>query len=179
MGSNDQLVAPGLEPVVGAQNNMLITFLASFLIWFMFAGLWVAWAVDGKFRREQVLHALMATVLAWVFAQMIKSLFPSLRPFEMNGNPPLTLTVPGDGAFPSGHASAAFALATTMWLHNRKEGLVFVLVAVAIGIGRVLGNVHFPLDILGGAFIGVVVALAIDKLHVYNLLTKRKVRRKA
>ncbi|MCH7640792.1 phosphatase PAP2 family protein [Patescibacteria group bacterium] len=164
--------------VLGSDSNMLVTFLASFLIWIMFFGLWIVWVADGKFRREQVLHALMATVLAWVFAQMIKSLFPSLRPFEMNGNPPLTLTVPGGGAFPSGHASAAFALATTMWLHNKKEGLVFVLVALAIGLGRVLSNVHFPLDIVGGAVLGILMALAIDRVHVYNLLTRRKVRRK-
>lgn len=145
----------------------------------MFFGLWVVWKADGKFRREQVLHALVSALLAWLIAQMIKGLFPTVRPFQVNGFSPLTLTVPGDSAFPSGHSAAAFALATTIWLHDKKLGSVFVLTALAIGIGRVLGNVHFPVDILGGAFIGVALALVIDRLHLYNLLTKRKVRRKA
>lgn len=164
--------------VLASESNFLITFLASFLIWIMFFGLWIVWVIDGKFRREQVLHAIMSTVFAWVITQMLKSLFPTLRPFEMNGNPPLTLTVPGDGAFPSAHTAAAFALATTMWLHNKKEGAVFVIVALVVGLGRILGNVHFPLDIIGGAVLGIVVAFAIDRLHLYNLLTNRKTRKK-
>lgn len=130
--------------------------------------------MDGKFRREQVLHAIVSTVLVWVIAQMIKSLFPTLRPFEINGNMPLTLTVPGDGAFPSAHTAAAFALATTMWLHRKREGIFFVVAAFLIGAARVWSNVHFPLDIIGGAILGILVALAIDRVHLYNLLANRK-----
>lgn len=163
--------------VLASENNMVITFLASFLIWIMFFGLWIIWIVDGKFRKEQVLHAIMSTVFAWVLAQMIKNLFPTLRPFEMNGNPPLTLVVPSDPAFPSGHASAAFALAATMWLHNRKQGIFFILAALLVGIARVVGNVHFPLDIVGGAFLGSLVAITVDRLHLYNLLIRKRVKR--
>lgn len=159
--------------VLASESNFLVTFLASFLIWIMFFGLSIVWVIDGRFRKEQVLHAIMSTVLAWVITQMIKGLFPTLRPFEMNGNPPLTITIPGDGAFPSAHTAAAFALATTMWLHNKKEGMIFVVVALAIGLGRVLGNVHFPLDIIGGAVLGVIVAFAIDRVHLYNLITRK------
>ena len=100
--------------------NPIITFLASFLIWVMFAGLLVLWIIDGKIKREQVLHALIACIFAYLISLMIKEFFPMPRPFELNGERPLTITVHSDGAFPSSHAAVAFALGVTVWLHNKK-----------------------------------------------------------
>lgn len=151
-------------------NNTLTAFLASFLIWIMFAGLLVLWAIDGRIKKEQVLHALFAAILAWLIAQMVKNLFPALRPFEADGTSPLTMTIPSDSSFPSGHSAAAFGLSVAIWLHARKTGYFYLFLAVLVGAARVYANVHYPLDIVGGAFLGVVVALAIDRLHVFGLL---------
>ena len=157
-------------------DGVFITFLASFLIWLMFAGLGFLWIVDGKIKKEQVLHALFAVILAWVTAEMMKSIFPTLRPFHTNGFPPLTLTVPGGGAFPSSHTAVAFALAITVWLHDKKVGLFFILIALGVGLGRILANVHYPLDIVGGAFIGWLTAILVQHVHLPHLLppSKRK-----
>lgn len=155
-------------------NNLLVTFLASFLIWFMFAGLLVLWFVNGKIKKEQALHALASSLFAWLIAQVIKDLFPTLRPYEVNGVLPLTMTIPGDSAFPSGHTSAAFGLAVTIWLHDKRIGIIYVMAALVVGIARVLGNVHFPQDIVGGAVLGTVTALLVEKVHLYKLLAGAK-----
>lgn len=152
-------------------TNLLITFLASFLIWFMFLGLLILWVIDDKIKREQVLHALFAVVVAWGIAQVIKAVFPTLRPFELNGLTPLTLLPSSDGAFPSGHTAAAFALATTIWLHDKKMGSVFVVAALTVGVARVWGNVHYPIDILGGAVLGAVTAFLIEKVHLKKFIS--------
>jgi len=135
----------------------------------MFAGLFVLWVTDGKIQREQVLHALLAAGTAWVIAQIIKALFPTLRPFELNGIAPMVFLPSSDGAFPSGHSAAAFALATSIFLHDKKVGLLYEVGAVTVGIARVLGNVHYPVDILGGAIVGIVVAFVIEKVHLRKL----------
>ncbi|MBI4153640.1 phosphatase PAP2 family protein [Candidatus Woesebacteria bacterium] len=152
-------------------TNLLITFLASFLIWFMFAGLLILWLIDGKIKREQVLHAVLAVALAWGIAQVVKGLFPTIRPFELNDLTPLVLLPRNDGAFPSGHAAAAFALATTIWLHDKKVGWAFVIGALIVGVARVWGNVHYPIDILGGAVLGVAAAFVIGKVHVRKFIS--------
>ena len=157
-------------------NEVLITFLASFLIWFMFAGLLVLWLIDGRIKKEQVLHALVASILAWVIAQVIKSLVPTLRPFEVNQELPMTLTIQTDSAFPSGHAALAFGLATTLWLHNKKLGFIFLVSALVVGVARVLSNVHYPQDILGGALLGLATAFVVERLHVYKLLRGEKIK---
>ena len=154
-------------------NEAIVTFLASFAVWILFAGLLTLWLVDGRIKKEVALHALASAAFAWVASEMIKSLVPSLRPFETNGLPPLTLTVPATGAFPSGHASTAFAMATAVWLHDKKIGLFFLLGALGVGIGRVMGNVHFPLDVLAGVVVGVGVAYSLGRLHLFKVFSRR------
>ena len=136
----------------------------------MFAGLLVLWLIDGKIKREQVLHALLAVALAWGIAQVVKGLFPTVRPFELSDLTPLTLLPRSDGAFPSGHSAAAFALATTIWFHDKKVGWAFVTTALIVGVARVWGNVHYPIDILGGAVLGAAVAFVIEKVHLKKLI---------
>lgn len=146
--------------------EIFITFMASFLIWFMFGGLFVLWTVDGRIKKEQVVHALLAFIVAWVLTDIIKNFFPTLRPFEVNHLRTLTVFARGDGSFPSGHTASSFALATTIFLHDKKVGSGFLIVAALVGVGRILGNVHYPIDIFGGATLGIVTSLLIEKVHL-------------
>lgn len=154
-------------------QNLLITFLASFLLWFMFAGLLVLWLVGRGIKKEQVIHAVVACLIAWFVTSLIKIVFPTPRPYELYGTFPLTLTIPTDPAFPSGHASAAFALAISVQRHNKRMGLLFILFAILVGVGRVLGNVHFYSDIIGGAVVGGLSVFILEKLHGTKLLRRR------
>lgn len=161
--------------VLGNSDVWPITFLASVLIWLMFGGLLVLWVIDGRIKREQALHAFFAALISWGVASMIKTIFPTLRPFQVNGGSQLTLSIyHTTSAFPSVHAAIAFALAATVWLHDKKLGVLFVISAIGVGIGRILGNVHYLVDIVGGAVIGSSVAYLVEKLHVYGLVSGSK-----
>ena len=146
-------------------SEALIRFLASFLIWLMFGGLLALWIFDGRVKKEQALHAFVVTLLAWVITQMLKSLLPTTRPFLLNGEPSLTLLAHNDGSFPSSHSAVAFSLATALWLHNKRLGFFYFLAAFLVGLGRVLANVHYLLDIVVGGLLGALVAVVINRLH--------------
>lgn len=152
---------------------VLVTFMASFLIWLMFLGLLILRIVDGKIKKEQALHAFLSSIIAWIVVEMLKSITETTRPFVVNGADPLTLTVPNGHSFPSAHTAVAFAIAVTVWLHDRSVGYVFILLAILVGVGRILANVHYPIDIIGGAIIGIVVAVLIENLHPERLLKKK------
>src|SRR3990172_3834724 len=108
----------------------MATFLAaSVLLWVMIAGLVVLWIIDGKIKKEQVVHAVIAMILAWIISEMIKSFFPIPRPFVLDGTTPMVFSIPLSGAFPSSHTAVAFALSVTIWLHNRSWGLVYLVMA--------------------------------------------------
>jgi undecaprenyl-diphosphatase len=86
------------------------------------------------------------------------------RPPLVYPEPKPLVAVPQTGAFPSGHASTAFACATVIaWASPRIRVPAFAL-AAAIAWSRVYVGVHWPLDVLGGAVLGVLVATALLKL---------------
>ena len=83
------------------------------------------------------------------------------RPPLVYPEPKPLVHVPHSGSFPSGHATAAFACATVLaWRLPRLAVPAYVL-AAAIAWSRVYVGVHWPLDVLGGAALGVLVATAL------------------
>lgn len=155
-------------------DDIAIEFFATFLIWILYAGLLVLWLIDGKIRKEQVLHALVAGAIAWTIAFLLKKFFPTVRPYVLNGRETDVLVPPTDGAFPSSHTALAFSLAVTVFLHDKKVGVWYLLAALAIGTARVLANVHYPVDILGGALIGTLVAVVIEETHMFKLIPRKE-----
>ncbi len=151
----------------------IIEFFASFFLWIMFAGVFVLWIYDkrslslhdGKIKKEEAIHALFAGVIAWIIAWVIKSIFPIERPFQLNGKEAFVLFSLTNGAFPSGHAATAFAMAWTIFRHDRKMGAIYLLSAFAVGISRVLANIHYPIDVLAGGILGIGISHLVQKIH--------------
>ena len=150
----------------------LITFLASILVWMMVGGLFVLWTVDGRVKREQVLHAIFAVLVAFTVDYLLKAIFKTPRPFVLNDLSTLTFYAPHSFSFPSAHTAMAFAIATTIWFHDKRVGSVYMIGAFLVGVGRVLGNVHYPVDVWGGAIVGSFAALLIEKLHLFKITPK-------
>ena len=77
--------------------------------------------------------------------------------------------MPSDSSFPSGHTSSAFAAAVSIFLTNKKAGIMALILAVLIAFSRMYFFVHFPTDILGGILTGVICAkiatVFVKKLH--------------
>jgi undecaprenyl-diphosphatase len=62
-----------------------------------------------------------------------------------------------NSSFPSGHSTFAFALAFSIFWYDKKSGIIFIILAILVALGRVLVGVHYPLDILFGALLGFLV----------------------
>jgi len=149
------------------------TFLASFLIWF-FLGIvaFIFYRGNGK-ARQMIALSIVSGIFAWVMSLIVKDIIPNVpRPFKINGYPPLTITIPGNASFPSNHTALAFGVASYVLLKNRKLGLFLLILATLIGLGRIVGNVHFPIDVVGGAILGIFSSLLVDTLQT-NLRKRR------
>lgn len=115
-------------------------------------------------RRPQALWAFLFVALlgtAWV---------DGLKPFIDEARPPAVL---GDAvhvigpsyrhdSFPSGHATAAFAIGGLYALgwSSRAVALAAIAIATLVAISRCVVGVHWPLDILAGAIGGWLAAVA-------------------
>jgi undecaprenyl-diphosphatase len=96
------------------------------------------------------------------------------RPPLVYPEPKPLVAVPHSGAFPSGHASTAFACATVIaWASPRLRMPAFVL-AAAIAWSRVYVGVHWPLDVLGGAILGVLVSTVLLTLAATPRRSRRE-----
>ena len=113
-------------------------------------------------RVQYLLFAVLASVL---FAQIVKWVAGRGRPFVGGKADPFNFA-PFTGteahfSFPSSHAVTGFALAFAVgavWPHLR---LVMLIYAVAIAGSRLLLLAHHPSDVVAGALIGVLCAMAV------------------
>lgn len=125
-----------------------ITLFISFLLLF------------SSFGRALVMLAV--SNLAGLFAQIIKHLISSPRPYVyFRYHHPLLHFVAGvkifrDYSFPSGHTTTAFSIAVllTLFSKNKNYGYVYLLLAIGVGWSRIYLGEHFFADVLAGALLG-------------------------
>ena len=153
--------------------NWLVTFIASFLIWILIFGFITYFFLKKKIKKEVVYRVILSTFLAWLISELLKKIIPSIRPFKINGYPPLTITVPLGGSFPSAHTSSAFALAISIIIYNPELGFAFLLGALTVAAGRMFANVHYFIDILGGSFLGSLVAFLVNRFFPIKKRSKK------
>jgi undecaprenyl-diphosphatase len=128
------------------------------------AGLvWLALAtIGGASRRHRAAawRVALTVGLCYVLVDaVVKPLFARERPSVLAIDParqlpPLPLTF----SFPSGHAASTFGAAVAvsrMWPQGRG---VWWTIAALIGYSRIYLGHHYPLDVAGGALMGVAVA---------------------
>jgi membrane-associated phospholipid phosphatase len=111
-----------------------------------------------------LLLVLAADGFADSLALLGKSLIGRDRPPVRYPEPDALVRVPHDHSFPSGHAATSFACATTLSFAAPRLAVPLYVLAAAIAFSRVYVGVHYPLDVLGGAVLGVAVATALRLL---------------
>lgn len=73
----------------------------------------------------------------------------------------------GGFSFPSAHATNNFMAAFVCSYFFRKQQALWYAIAMCIALSRVYCGVHYPLDVVGGALVGTVVAAALIGVFVF------------
>jgi membrane-associated phospholipid phosphatase len=115
-------------------------------------------------RWGTLLLTIVAVAVADWSATGIKAAVDRARPPASYAEPKALVHVPHDHSFPSGHAATSFAAATMLTFAFPRLAPAFFLLAAAIAFSRVYVGVHYPLDVIGGAALGVLVATALRLL---------------
>src|SRR3989344_2349834 len=140
--------------------DFIITFFAQYLGWVL--GIFLLFFIWLK-KREGVFIVVQALVAAIVsrfgFAEIIRYFYDKPRPFEGSEGARQLIEHEAGGSFPSGHAAIFFAIATTLFIYNRRWGVVFFVAAILMGAARVFANLHWPIAIVGGAAVGIISSL--------------------
>ena len=123
----------------------------------------IFWQKD-YFKKAVFVSLSAAFVARFVFVYIIRYFVYSPRPSLALENVNQLMNHEFESSFPSAHASFYFALATGVYLYNKKAGTVFLILAGLMGIARIFVSVHWPLDILAGAILGWATALLVKKV---------------
>jgi undecaprenyl-diphosphatase len=130
------------------------------LVWLVIAA-----AVALLWRRPLVfVEVALADGIANLVAWLLKIAVDRPRPSTVYAQPKPLVHAPHDASFPSGHAATSFACATILAVAAPRYAVAFYVLAAAIAWSRVYNGVHYPLDVLGGAVLGVLVAIALLRL---------------
>jgi undecaprenyl-diphosphatase len=94
-------------------------------------------------------------LLAWVAAKAVKNLVERGRPADLLGGVDVRQADIHSAGYVSGHTAVAFALATMVapLLPSGWRWAPFGL-ATVVGLARIYYGVHLPLDVIGGAGLG-------------------------
>jgi undecaprenyl-diphosphatase len=116
-------------------------------------------------RRPSIfLYVALGDVIADLASLALRHAIGRERPPLRFPEPAPLVHVPNNPSFPSGHATTSFACAALLaWLTPLPKVPLFAL-ATLIAFSRVYNGVHYPLDVLGGAALGLAVATALRLL---------------
>lgn len=118
------------------------------------------------FRRWQPPVAVaLAALWAWTTATRLKLVVERGRPAALFDDVVIRGRAASGYGFPSGHTAVAFAVACALapFLPRWGKVTVFVL-AGSVGVARMYVGAHLPLDVVGGAGIGLAVGAVVNLL---------------
>lgn len=118
----------------------------------------IAWWMTKQWRPT--IGALVAGWGGWWLAKGVKGVIDRGRPLAELGQDVVRAPAVADGlGFVSGHATVAFACATILapYLDRTWSTVAFAL-AIIVALSRVVVGAHLPLDVVGGAALGTLLA---------------------
>jgi undecaprenyl-diphosphatase len=119
---------------------------------------WIALALVFALLRRDWRMLVIAAACVYAadgIASIVKDAVGEHRPDV----PHALVAIPRSPSFPSGQSATAFAGATVLSSFFPRWTPAFVVLAAAIAYSRLYVGVHFPLDVLAGAAIGVATSL--------------------
>lgn len=143
-------------PLKFAANDLVFVIVAMVALTFL-----IPWRARRLERRTGAVLATAAGGIALLLVQPISNAVDRTRPFVAHPHSKLLISHGSDPGFPSDHATGAFAMAMALWLYDRTIGSIALVLAAIVAFARVYVGVHYPGDVVGGALIGMAVALII------------------
>lgn len=113
-------------------------------------------AIGGKYL--ELIKTALASGIPFVLVSLMRYFIDCERPYEIIDYEPLVemrVKRKSGKSFPSRHTFSAFVIGTIALWHNPLLGAASILAGVMIGIERMFLGVHFPRDVIVGAFLGV------------------------
>jgi undecaprenyl-diphosphatase len=151
------LINPDTSSEILNIQFLTLTLLGGFSASVVLAGLLYA----GGHERKAIL-TITSILLASAITGVIKIIVARPRPYMVL--PVVNVfALEADWSFPSGHASRVFSLLPLASGSNRRLRLSFYAIACLVAFSRIYLGAHYPLDVLGGSTLGLLVGGTVNR----------------
>jgi len=150
----------------------VMVFFSAKLVWIPLYLLIVYLIVKSE-EKKYLVFTLLAVIITFALTDtagnLIKNTVERLRPCHDPQIAPFIHLLEGKGGmygYVSNHAANVFGLATitAVIIRNRYYSIGIFLWAAIVAYSRIYVGKHYPLDIISGAIVGVVIALLVLRL---------------
>lgn len=129
------------------------------MVYFLGLGLVVYWFTRNHRNRMMVIQAVITFILAEILGKLAGLFYSHYQPFAVLQDVNQLVEHAIDNSFPSDHSILFFSICASFWLMRKKEGWLWLVLAVFVGLSRVWVGVHYPVDVITGALFGFISAL--------------------
>jgi membrane-associated phospholipid phosphatase len=139
-------------------GDYLIPFLATLAVaWLWFAGR--GGEETGRWQHA-ALHGLVALGICQLVVALTNIGVGRLRPFEQLPDVTVLFYEPINSSFPAHPVATIVALGLALWSVRRALGILLLILAILLGVGRIIAGLWFPTDVLAGIAVGALSAVA-------------------
>lgn len=126
-------------------------------------------------EKKTPILILVTLFLARPSVLLLKHITHRPRPFLIYENTHL-MGKAAFSSFPSGHTTLATAISIILCFKYRKFSLLFISLAILVGISRLYVGQHYPSDVLAGFILGGLLAFAVIYLEKIFQKTKKRIK---
>lgn len=153
-------------------NNFII-FSAKYLYFFEIAIVSTYFLFQPRDKQKSIiLLSAIFLPLAYIVAQAIAVFYFDPRPYVVGHFTPLISHIPDNG-FPSDHVLLTGAVASILFVYNKKVGTLAWIITTVVGISRVYAGIHHLTDIVGSAVIAIA-SMWVARKYILPQISKTK-----
>src|SRR2546428_6521959 len=115
--------------------------------------------LSSKDNTKILFGVLFAITISYFVLSILKGAYCRPRPYQVLSGVNLPIGVDEGSSIPSGHSTRAFAVAALITMQKGKKYGLLLLLSTGVAVSRVTIGLHFPSDVLAGAFLGTVLAV--------------------
>ncbi|NLD19372.1 MAG: phosphatase PAP2 family protein [Clostridiales bacterium] len=105
-------------------------------------------------KEPEVLRALLVPCISFAAASLFRYWYNAPRPYQVYGIEPVISKDTEGKSFPSMHVFSICVITVTVFYFYPILGVFLGILALALSGTRILGGVHYPIDVAGGASFG-------------------------
>ena len=120
--------------------------------------------------KEKKLAIILACgiIAGAVLTYPLKFLIDRQRPYELFDSTRLLTPFENDPSFPSGHTEMSFLAATVVSRFHPHYSKYLYTFSFFVALSRIYVGVHFPIDVMGGAVIGIIIGKIILRFYLFS-----------